>query len=162
MKKKQPSEEKHKERDTSGTRTHYRSRKRLLLLRLSSVCVGLIGLFLLMEIILRFFPVRESPHTQPVTAVTPVMRFEPNREHIFSRDWNFTIVTDKKTNRAGFFSDVEYVRDSDEPLVAIIGDSYVEALQVRNADTFHGRIGRDNFEKVRVYAFGDSGNTLSS
>ena len=162
MVREQFSEQSHSEENTLISKAQIRSRKRILLFRLSSVCIGLGGLFLLLEIILRFLPVRESPLAQPVTAGGPVMRFEPNREHIFSRDWNFTIVTHKKTNGAGFFSDIEYVRDSKKPLVAIIGDSYVEALHVRNSESVHGRIGQDNFEKVRVYAFGASGNPLSS
>lgn len=148
--------------NVTSTAIPVRSRRRLWILRLSTSLIGMMGLFLFLEITLRFFPVRESFHAQPVTSLHPIIRFTPNQEYVFSRDWNFTIVTDKKTNGAGFFSDVEYVKDSDKPLVAIIGDSYVEALQVNNADTFHGRIGRDNFEKVRVYAFGASGNPLSS
>jgi len=148
--------------NVTSTAIPVRSRRRLWILRLSTSLIGMMGLFLFLEITLRFFPVRESFHAQPVTSSHPIIRFTPNQEYVFSRDWNFTIVTGKKTNGAGFFSDVEYVKDSDKPLVAIIGDSYVEALQVNNADTFHGRIGRDNFEKVRVYAFGASGNPLSS
>jgi hypothetical protein len=146
--------------ERNGMETHSKPRK--LLLRLVSTGLGLLVLFALMEIVFRFMPLRESAGMLTVDDRNYVPRFEPNREHTFSRNWNFSMVTQKKTNQAGFFSNFEYQAQGKLPLVAVIGDSYVEALQVPNADSFPGILGTRGEGKSRVYAYGASGSPLST
>ena len=156
-------EKKHEE-IIEGKRWITRQQVRQWLLRITAVTIGLGGLFIVLEILLRFLPLSESPGLMPVDVNNPVPRYKPSREHTFSRDWNFSIVTRKKTNRAGFYSDFEYERDRQRQasLVAVIGDSYVEALQVQNPETFHGIVGESMTDEVLVYAFGSSGCSLST
>lgn len=132
------------------------------LLRITAITIGLGGVFVVLEILLRFLPLSESPGYMLVDAEHPIPRFEPNREHTYSVGWNFSIVTKKKSNRAGFYSNFDYQSDHELPLMAVIGDSYVEALQVQNHKSFHGIVGVDATDKVRVYAFGSSGCPLST
>src|SRR5262245_12759965 len=82
---------------------------------------------LLAEIVLRFLPVATGMWALPVNASQPILRFTPNREFLFSRDWNFSLVNRGRTNNDGFVNDENYVERDPRPLLAAIGDSYVEA-----------------------------------
>ncbi len=64
-------------------------------------------------------------------------------------------------NNAGWNSPVDYSESTSKPLIAIIGDSYVEAFAVNSDENFAGvlrNLLRDNY---RVYSFGISGAPLS-
>jgi hypothetical protein len=47
-----------------------------------------------------------------------------------SRGWDFEMINHRRVNSAGWVNDQDYHKDDDAPLLAIIGDSYVEALMV--------------------------------
>jgi hypothetical protein len=66
-------------------------------------------------------------------------------------------------NNAGWNSPIEFEKDKERQRIAIIGDSYVEALQVNADDSFTGHLRRliSQEAQVDVYAFGISGATLS-
>ena len=51
------------------------------------------------------FPCTEAPGRYLLNEENPVIRFEPNREFVWSRDWNFSIVNDVRINNFGFVSD---------------------------------------------------------
>ena len=90
-----------------------------------------------------------------------IARFRPNERWRYAAGWNFSIVNELRTNNAGWVSDIHYVREADSPLVAVVGDSYVEAVQVPWRDTCHGGL-RDRLErKLRVYSFGMSAAPLT-
>jgi len=67
----------------------------------------------LAEITLRFLPVSTSLFGQPVNETSPVFRFLPDRD---------------------------YEADTRSPLLAVIGDSYVEATMVPYAETLQGQL----------------------
>jgi hypothetical protein len=96
--------------------------------------------FVLAEITLRFLPVSTSLFGQPVNETSPVFRFLPDRDYLWSRDWNFSIVNGGHVNSSGFVSDRDYETDTTSPLLAVIGDSYVEATMVPYAETLQGRL----------------------
>jgi hypothetical protein len=116
---------------------------------------------LALELLLRLFPVSAGNVKLPVSAAEPVPRYPPHAEFVWSRGWDFARVVYKRTNDAGFFSDAEYLRSADEPTLAVIGDSYVEALQVENADAVDAILRLRPETRDRVYAFGVSGAPLS-
>lgn len=68
---------------------------------------------MLAEITLRFLPVSTSLFGQPVNETSPVFRFLPDRD---------------------------YESDIRSPLLAVIGDSYVEATMVPYAETLQGQL----------------------
>ena len=127
-------------------------------------CLGIgLSIFLCLlsaEIVLRFLPVATGLWAVPVNAAQPIFRFSPNREFLFSRDWNFSLVNRGRINNDGFINDEDYVENDPRPLLAVVGDSYVEAAMVPNRQTFYRRLA-DQLKNGRVYSFGASGAPLS-
>lgn len=116
---------------------------------------------LLLEIFLRFLPVNDGFRFQPVDADHPVFHAFPDRTMTSSKGWNLYNARKIDVNNAGFRSDLDYMAGDTRPLIAVIGDSYVEAVQVDYADTFYARLDRELGEGRRVYSFGFSGAPLS-
>lgn len=113
------------------------------------------------EIVLRFLPVQSGLRSHPVTAENPVFHFTPDRDVTFSRGWDFEMVNHRRVNDAGWVNDQNYRKDDETPLLAIIGDSYVEAMMVPYAQTLYGRLAGELKGRLRVYSFGASGAPLS-
>ena len=97
----------------------------------------------------------------PVNEEQPIARGEHDREFTWSRDWNFSIVNTVRINNAGFHSDVDYEADAPGPLLAVVGDSFVEAFQVPYRRSCAGRLATLLEPAARVYAFAQSGAGLS-
>ncbi len=146
---------------TTGRNRHDRRARRVWLLRAATVSVAIAGFVIGLEILLRVLPTHEGKHTMPVDDARPFAHLEPNRTFTWSRDWNFSIVNEVRVNNAGFVSDFDYDSDAPDPLLAVIGDSYIEALMVPFWQTCHGRLARDLAPTSRVYSFGLSGAPLS-
>jgi hypothetical protein len=117
--------------------------------------------FLLVEAVFRFMPVASMPMISPVTARTPVAHMQPNVQYTYSRDWNFSIHHRKRSNNFGYVNQADYQPDAAVPLLAVVGDSYVEAQGVpageNLAEVLHQRVA----PKGRVYSIGLSGAPLS-
>lgn len=126
-----------------------------------SLFAGTIFAVILLEVAFHLLPVSDTVQTRAVNDETPYMSFAPNRDLTWSYGPTFSIVTEKRTNNYGFFNDVNYDASDRSPLLAVIGDSYVEALQVRNSDALHGQLQRAA-AGGRVYSFGASGSPLSN
>jgi hypothetical protein len=58
-------------------------------------------------------------------------------------------------------NDQNYDPSTDTPLMAVIGDSYVEALMVPYEQTIQGRLSQRVPSHNRVYSFAASGAALS-
>lgn len=130
--------------------------------RFISVLFGILLSIILLEAIFRVLPVRDSLMTLPVNSANPVIRFKEDRDVIWSRGANFSIVTRKHVNNYGFLNDQNYSPEDKDPLLAIIGDSYVEASQVENSSSMHGILSQEAAGKGRIYSFGASGSPLST
>jgi len=115
----------------------------------------------LLEIALRFFPVAWAPPVQPPTATDPIQRYAPNTRYTWSLGWDFYAVVHGRTNAQGFVANYDYDAKATTPLVAVIGDSFVEALQVPFAESLTGRLQAAMGERGRAYAFAQSGSPLS-
>jgi hypothetical protein len=113
------------------------------------------------EAVLRLLPVPTALQTLPVNGDNPVMRFAPERSFVFSQGWNFRVVNRGRTNNFGFINEQDYRPNDTTPLLAVVGDSYVEALTVPYDSTAHGRLARCVGAGGRVYSFGVSGAPLS-
>ena len=113
------------------------------------------------EILLRFLPVQSGLRTMPVNAENPVFHFTPERDVTFSRAWNFDMVNHRRVNNAGWVNDQDYQHQAETPLLAIVGDSYIEAMMVPYAETLYGRLASTLQGRFRVYSFGASGAPLS-
>ena len=136
-------------------------RFRQFLFALIAVALTVIACLGLAEIVLRFLPVQSGLRTQPVNAENPVFHFTPERDVTFSRGWNFDLVNRRRVNNAGWVNDQHYRQQDETPLLAVIGDSYIEALMVPYDKTLYGRLARSLAGRLRVYSFGASGAALS-
>jgi hypothetical protein len=138
-----------------------RTRLRHFVFALITVSLTLIVCLGSAEILLRFLPVQSGLRSQPVTAENPIFHFTPGRDATFSRGWDFDMVNRRRVNNAGWVNDQSYRPDDQTPLLAVVGDSYVEALMVPYAQTFYGRLAKKLAGQLRVYSFGASGAPLS-
>src|SRR5215204_7445009 len=121
-----------------------------------------VGITLLaFEIVLRLLPVAWSPPVVPPTAANPIQRYAPNTPYTWSLGWNFYAVIHGRSNAQGFLADYDYTAADTTPLVAVVGDSYVEALRVPFAETLTGRLQAMLGKNGRAYAFAQSGVPLS-
>jgi hypothetical protein len=137
------------------------SRLRRVLVAATAMMLPLVLLGAAAEAVLQFLPVATGLRSQPVNAATPVFRFAPNRDFVWSVGPGFAIVNRGRTNNAGYVSDIDYDRDDRRPLLAVIGDSYVEALMVPWRETAQARLAAAAAPEGRVYAFAASGAPLS-
>jgi hypothetical protein len=142
-------------------RDYWQNSKRTPLLAILSFAIGLAGVFIVAEIVLRFLPVPDGLLALPVNSDNPLLRWTPNRRFTYSKGWNFALVNHGRINNYGFVNDQEYDASLHAPLLAVVGDSYVEALMVPYNETLHGRLARLVSNRGRVYSFGMSGAALS-
>ena len=132
-----------------------------LILPLIAILLGLALPLVIGELVLRLMPVSETLSAQPVGDEAPVFRFAANRTLTWSRGWNFAVVNQVRVNNYGYVNDQDYHPTDASPLLAVIGDSYVEATAVPYAKTLHGRLAKALKGTGRVYSFGASGAALS-
>lgn len=118
--------------------------------------------FIIIEIVFRILPVSDSYKVQPINKKNPNYHFAKNREVTKQIGFNFKHVNSKKINNYGFFSDEDYLKNDSrkQNLVAVIGDSYVQASQVKNSDAFPSILNQI-IENFTVYSFGAGGAPLS-
>jgi hypothetical protein len=141
--------------------TGIRHKRRELVLNALTVVVTIVVCLLAAEAVLRFLPVASSLHTLAVTPQSPVFRFTPNRDFIHSREWDFVLKNRGRVNNAGFVNDQDYRKDDPLPLLAVVGDSMIEAAMVTYPNTLQGRLAKALDGKTRVYSFAASGAPLS-
>lgn len=137
------------------------TRIKRFLFPLAALTVGFLILFLVLEVGFRFLPVNQGLASMPVDENDPILHFQPNRTATWSNGWNFSIVNRIHSNNYGFINDQDYDPAGESPLLAVIGDSYVEAVMAPFDDTVSGRLAARAGEGGRVYSFASSGSALS-
>ena len=90
-----------------------------------------------------------------------IFKFESDRTFQWSAGWRFTLTNKLRVNNDGFISSIDYDPGARGPLVAVIGDSYVEALMVPYQETGQGRLMEALEDQARVYSFAIRGSPLS-
>jgi hypothetical protein len=136
------------------------SRRKELLVNLLLSFASIAFCLLAAEVVLRFLPVSTGLRSVPVTAADPVLHFTPNRPFTNSLGWTMHNVVHGRVNNAGFVNDQNYLRDG-PPLIAVIGDSFIEAQMVAYPESLQGRLAAALRDKFRVYSFAGSGAPLS-
>jgi acetyltransferase AlgX (SGNH hydrolase-like protein) len=136
-------------------------RVRAFLVGVLEVGAGIVFLALAHELVLRFLPVAWAPTVQGPTATHPIQRYQPNQSFTWSLGWNFYVVVRGRTNAQGFVSDYDYDATESKPLIAVVGDSMVEALMVPHAETLTGRLQAMLKGSGRAYAIAQSGSPLT-
>jgi len=137
------------------------SRLKAFVLNLLTIMVSVGATLLAAEIVLRFLPVATALPVEPPTAENPIQRYGANHPYVWSFDWTMHSVVRGRSNAQGFLADYDYTVVDPRPLVAVIGDSYIEALRVPFAQSLTGRLQAALGERGRAYAFAQSGAPLS-
>lgn len=132
-----------------------------MLKNLGLVILSLVVPLLAAEGLLRLLPVSEGLRVQPVNEAQPVLRFEPNAPRTWSTGWDMALANRLRVNNEGFVNTQDYDPAAPDPLVAVVGDSYVEAAMVPPAETLHARLALELKGRARVYSFAASGAPLS-
>ena len=135
--------------------------RRSWVLRLASALIGTTLLLTVLELTCRVLPVYETAPRVLPSRNDPIVRLRPNEKWIFSMGWEFFIVNEQRTNNAGWASHIEYSSEGDTPLLAVIGDSFVQGNHVPWSNTCHGRLSITLDGRARVYSFGYDGAPLS-
>jgi hypothetical protein len=135
--------------------------KRAALLAVLSMATGLGACVVIAEFVLRLLPVAHPPVVLAVNAHNPLLRYGPNQQFTWSRGWNFALVNRGRTNNYGFTNEQDYDSSDHGPLLAVVGDSYVEAFMVPYQETLQGRLAGVVGDRGRVYSFGISGGALT-
>lgn len=126
----------------------------------ASILIGIVVFVCSAEIVLRFLPVNQGLRLMPVNEKNDVFRFTPNRTATWSEGWDFKMVNKVHVNNDGFPNRQDYDSSAKSPLLAIIGDSYIEAGIVPFDETVQARLGK-RAREGRVYSFAASGAGLS-
>jgi len=129
--------------------------------RTAAVLFAVVLTAVVLEVVLRFLPVYGGGHRLPVNELNPIVRLEPDRTFTWSKGWNFALANPVSTNNYGFVSEIDYDQSSANPLISVVGDSYVEAMMVPFEDTVGARLTERLGDTARVYTFAVSGAALS-
>ena len=116
---------------------------------------------LMLEGLFRLLPVSNPPALQPVTQASPVARFQPNVDYVYSSGWDFAIVASKHSNNFGYNHRSDYDPARTTPLLMVIGDSFVEAHTIEAGRTAAELLDSTVAGRGRVYSMGISGAPLS-
>ncbi len=133
-----------------------------ILFPILSILFGTLLTLIILEGVFRILPVRDSFEALPVNSSNPLIRYTKNRDVTWSLGPDFSTISKKHINNYGFLNDQDYVTESNSPLLSVIGDSYVQADQVKNKDSMHGVLSSIIKDNGRVYSFGVSGAPLST
>jgi len=141
----------------NGSPRAWRSAVANTVLMLASIVFALA----MLELALRMLPIAWALPVEPPTVENPIQRYVPNTPYTWSFDWNLAHVVRGRSNTQGFLADYDYDASATTPLVAVIGDSFIEALRVPFAQSVTGRLQAMLGTRGRAYAFAQSGSPLS-
>ncbi|WP_341225357.1 SGNH/GDSL hydrolase family protein [uncultured Arcticibacterium sp.] len=126
-----------------------------------AVCLGLVMVFLALELFFTFIiPASNSPESFYDEA-DKIVKFKPNTEGTMTLGpwaeqpfyWHI--------NNAGWNNLRDYDADDNRPLIAVIGDSYIQPIGVDIDKSYPVLLQEKLKAKYRVYQFGMSGAPLS-
>ena len=90
------------------------------------------------EIVLRFLPIATALPVEPPTAENPIQRCVADHPSTWSFDWNMVHVVRGRLNAQEFLANYDYDASDRRPLIAVVGDSYIESLRVPFAESLTG------------------------
>ncbi len=118
--------------------------------------------FLIIEVVFRYIlPASEYPYNY-YDSIDQISKFDlKERAGLFTVGAFARRGGKWRINNFGWNSDIDYHVNHAKPLIAIIGDSFIEALQVDIDKSIAGIIREKVKNKYEVYSFGKSGAALS-
>lgn len=137
------------------------NRLRSALANLGLVVASVLVTVGVLELVLRALPVAWAPPVHVPTGADPILRYQASTPFTWSIGWDFDRVIHDRTNAEGFVADYDYDPAATTPLVAVVGDSFIEAMQVPFAASLTGRLQHDLGSVGRAYAFAIAGSPAS-
>lgn len=138
-----------------------RSRWSAFCVRLALGTFGVLLALVACELVLRQLPVIDGPYRIATSPEAPLYLYEPHQHFTHSLGPLLASPTHGSTNNFGYVHEQNYVWQDPRPLLAVIGDSYVEALRVPFSHSITGQLSALLGEAWRVYSFATSGSPLS-
>ena len=126
---------------------------------ISFIIFGLLASSLLAEAVLRTMPVTMGLYRTQKYDTWPLHSYGPHQIFSYSMTWQMLHPNRGTTNNYGQIAPFDY-KPGSKP-VAVIGDSFIEAMMNRYEDTLQGELGRLLASKSPVYGLGFSGNSLA-
>ena len=118
---------------------------------------GFVALLLAAEVVLRVLPV--SSATLMGYYLDPkILSYPAHHAWQVSKGWDLRNARQLKANNLGFVADTDFVPDA--TAVGLVGDSYVEAGMLEEADRPAAQLRQTLAERRQVYAFGGPGSSL--
>ena len=121
---------------------------KMILKNLSLTFFSLVFTALCLEVFLRFIPVCQGFEYEAVHQNNPVFRSILERKVLQkSNGWDMKNPQLKQMNEAGFVNPNVYLAKKDRKIntmLAVVGDSYVEAIQVKDTDAFFSITGKND------------------
>ena len=127
-----------------------------------TILIGFGLALLILESLLHLFPVGNAVLLAEIEPSKMVKRYRPGSEIQWSAGWDFVLRTRKKVDGLGFLNDHPVPSSSVEPLMVVIGDSYVEALQVEDRAAHHALLHEAVGNRGHVRGMGTSGSPLAN
>jgi hypothetical protein len=136
-------------------------RAKNVIVNTSLALAGAMLTLLTLEITLRCLPVDWHAPIRPPTLDDPIQRYVPDAPLVTSMDWDMQFVVRERTNAQGWIADYDYDAAASTPLLAVVGDSYIEGWGVPFPQSAAGRLQAAFGSRARVYAFAQAGAPLS-
>lgn len=136
--------------------------RREALFKIIAVALGVLVPLVAIEMGFRLLPTMRGLWRVSIDASQTVAHYRPSQPMVWSVGASLEHPNRGRINNFGFVNDQDYAIVGDaRPLLAVIGDSFVEATLVPYPSTLHGRLARFVGSQGRVYSFGMSGAPLS-
>lgn len=135
-------------------------RTRELLGALLGALVAAIVLVVVVEVALRVLPIVSGVHRQSPRpgAASSSARLLANHDYTWSLGWDLRHVVHGKTNAMGFIAPYDYA--TDQPAIALLGDSFVEAQMLAYDESLAGKLDARLTGGMHALNFGLSGAAL--
>jgi hypothetical protein len=119
---------------------------------------GAVLLLTVLEVLLRLLPVQNGIAAGDPSIEWPTHRLVSDVHYTFSDAWNLRNVHRGVTNNMGYVAPFAYVPGTDA--IAVVGNSFIEALMDRYQDTLQGQLAQDVHDAPAILNFGSSGASL--
>jgi hypothetical protein len=127
-------------------------------LRIFGALAVVLVLLVAIELVLRMLPIVSGVHRHNPQSPAASARLLAHRDYTWSLGWDLRHVVRGRTNAMGFPSPHEYTPD--KHAVALLGDSFVEALMLRYDKSLAGHLAALWGGRVHSFNFGLSGVSL--
>ena len=119
--------------------------------------LGIVGALIAAEALLRVLPVSTSTETGYYISPS-IITYPAHHQFVMATGWNLSNAHHHRSNNYGFLSHRDFLPNANA--VALIGDSFVEANMLTEAERLNTQLENKLGDNRPVYAFGGPGSSL--